>query len=85
MLQLIRQEDPDVVCFQELNPEIAAALQHTLLADYPFQALEARPGVTGMGVISKVPLQPAAAAFERAGSACRRRWTWTGRGRQSGW
>lgn len=58
VLEVVRQGDPDIVCFQELNPVIAAALQTELAAQYPYQALDARPGVTGMGVISKFPLQP---------------------------
>jgi vancomycin resistance protein VanJ len=64
VLQVIHQENPDVICFQELSPEIAAALQQALGEAYPYQVLAARRGVSGMGVISKYPLQPLSDGLE---------------------
>lgn len=54
----IRTEKPDVVFLQEVNLELAAALRSELAADYPYQALNPQPNVSGMGVLSKYPLQP---------------------------
>jgi endonuclease/exonuclease/phosphatase (EEP) superfamily protein YafD len=60
VLAVIRAENPDVAVFQELNPAMAAAFQAQLGSTYPYQLLNGRSGVTGMGVISKIPVQPAA-------------------------
>lgn len=57
---VIRAENPDVAVFQELNPAMAAAFLAELGDAYPYQLLDGRTGVTGMGVISKIPVQPAA-------------------------
>jgi vancomycin resistance protein VanJ len=54
----IRASDADVIALQELNPPIAEAIRHDLAAEYPYQALDPRPGVEGMGVISRYPLHP---------------------------
>jgi vancomycin resistance protein VanJ len=54
----IRAADADVVALQELNPEIAAAIQRELIDDYPYQELIPRAGVAGLGVISRYPLAP---------------------------
>ncbi len=59
----IRAEKADVVFLQEVNLELAAALQTGLAADYPYQALNPQPGVSGMGVLSKYPLQPIAVSL----------------------
>ncbi len=58
VIAAIRAAKADVVALQELNPAIAAALQRELAGEYPFQLLDPRAGVTGMGVISRWPLQP---------------------------
>jgi vancomycin resistance protein VanJ len=60
VLDVIRTENPDVAVFQELNPAMAAALRSELGTAYPYQVLDAQTGVTGMGAISKIPLQLAA-------------------------
>jgi endonuclease/exonuclease/phosphatase (EEP) superfamily protein YafD len=57
-IETIRQENPDVVLLQELNPVMAAALKSDLLDEYPYQVLDPADGVEGMGVISKYPIQP---------------------------
>ncbi len=54
----IRSERPDLVLLQELNPQLAAATQRELIAEYPYQILNPATGVSGMGVISKYPIQP---------------------------
>ena len=54
---VIQTEDPDVVFLQELNPQIAAAFAVELGEKYPYQVFDPRAGVTGMGVMSKFPLQ----------------------------
>lgn len=59
----IRAEKADVVFLQEVNLELAAALQTELAADYPYQALNPQPDVSGMGVLSKYPLQPIAVSL----------------------
>lgn len=58
-IETIRQENPDVVLLQEVNPAMAKALQSELLDEYPYQILEPAEGFKGMGVISKHPIQPA--------------------------
>ncbi len=57
VIAAIRQAQPDIVALQELNPDIAAALERDLKNEYPHQALDPRWGVTGMGVISRFPLR----------------------------
>jgi vancomycin resistance protein VanJ len=54
----VRASDADVVGVQELNPPVAEALQRELGSAYPYQVLDPRPGVTGMGVLSRHPLRP---------------------------
>ncbi|HEX6302578.1 MAG TPA: endonuclease/exonuclease/phosphatase family protein [Anaerolineales bacterium] len=54
----ILAEDPDLVLFQELNPVLAGAFQNELRATYPYQVLDPREGVAGMGVISRYPISP---------------------------
>jgi vancomycin resistance protein VanJ len=53
-----RASDADVIALQELNPPIAKAIRRDLAAEYPYQVLNPRAGVTGMGVISRYPLHP---------------------------
>ncbi len=60
VIAAIRAAKADVVALQELNPVIAAVLRRDLVDEYPFQLLDPRAGVTGMGVISRWPLQPLA-------------------------
>ena len=56
VLALLRQEDVDVILFQELNPIVAEALAEDLGDVYPYQVMDARIGVEGSGAISKFPL-----------------------------
>lgn len=54
----IQAADADVVALQELNPLVAEVLQRDLIAKYPYQVLEPKLDVTGMGMISRYPLTP---------------------------
>jgi len=58
---VIRGEDPDLVCLQELNPSVARALEQKLGEAYPYQYVRPESGVEGMGVISKYPLRESGA------------------------
>jgi vancomycin resistance protein VanJ len=57
IIETIQSEDPDIVLLQELSPTLAGALKDELGAEYPYQVLNPRVGVSGMGVISKIPIQ----------------------------
>jgi endonuclease/exonuclease/phosphatase (EEP) superfamily protein YafD len=52
----LRASGADLIALQELNPEVGAAIARDLALEYPYQALELRYGVAGMGVISRYPL-----------------------------
>lgn len=58
VIDTIRNENPDIVLLQELNPILADALKNELGGEYPYQVLDPEVGVSGMGVISKFPIQP---------------------------
>jgi vancomycin resistance protein VanJ len=53
----VRAANADIVALQELNISTAEALATQLGDLYPYQILNPRLGVTGMGVISRYPLQ----------------------------
>ncbi|MEJ2706635.1 MAG: hypothetical protein P8074_03375, partial [Anaerolineales bacterium] len=57
ILETIRAEQPDVVFIQELNTQLAEALQQELRQEYPYQVLEAVDHPRGIGTISKYPLR----------------------------
>lgn len=61
-VETIRKMDADIVFLQELNLELAALLQSQLVAQYPYQVLDAQQGVSGMGTLSKFPLAKAGSA-----------------------
>jgi endonuclease/exonuclease/phosphatase (EEP) superfamily protein YafD len=54
----IRSENTDLVLIQELNYDLAEAIQSQLSDLYPYQMLEQKKDVQGMGVLSKYPLRP---------------------------
>jgi vancomycin resistance protein VanJ len=58
VLSAIREADADVIGFKELNPTIAQAIRDRLGDEYPYQKLDAQPGVTGSGIISRYPFTP---------------------------
>jgi vancomycin resistance protein VanJ len=58
ILDTIRAENPDVLLLQELNNGLANRLQNDLIDEYPYQVLDPVDNPTGIGVISKFPIQP---------------------------
>ena len=62
----VRASSADIVAFQELNPEIAAAIEEELLDEYPYQLLAPKTGVIGMGLISRYPFRES--TFELKGN-----------------
>jgi endonuclease/exonuclease/phosphatase (EEP) superfamily protein YafD len=58
ILETIRAENPDVLLLQELNNGLADILQKDLIDVYPYQVLDPVDNPTGIGVISKFPIQP---------------------------
>jgi vancomycin resistance protein VanJ len=54
----IRASTADVIAIQELNVPTARHIQKNLANLYPYQALNPYDGVSGMGVISRYPLDP---------------------------
>ena len=53
----IRQSDADLITLQELSPQVAAAIARDLHAEYPYQILQPREQVYGLGAISRLPLR----------------------------
>jgi endonuclease/exonuclease/phosphatase (EEP) superfamily protein YafD len=53
----IRAQRADVVALQELSIPAAAAIQRDLIGAYPYQALAPSELLTGMGLISRYPLE----------------------------
>jgi endonuclease/exonuclease/phosphatase (EEP) superfamily protein YafD len=58
LIATIRAENADVVFLQELNAGLAQALQNELSTAYPYQVLRPVDNPSGIGVISKYPIQP---------------------------
>lgn len=54
--ETIRASNADLVAIQELDLEVAATIERELAGLYPYRLLEPRPGVTGMGLLSRYPL-----------------------------
>lgn len=52
----ILAEGADLVLMQELNPEVATAIENDLIEAYPYQILQPVKGVAGMGAISRYPI-----------------------------
>jgi len=61
LIAAIRSEHADVVAVQELVPAVAEAMQLTLKTTYPHQILSPANNVGGLGLLSRYPLDPAAA------------------------
>jgi endonuclease/exonuclease/phosphatase (EEP) superfamily protein YafD len=57
VIDVIRTEDADVVCLQEVNSALAVALQSELATEYPYQNLDPQEGVNGMGTLSRLPFK----------------------------
>jgi endonuclease/exonuclease/phosphatase (EEP) superfamily protein YafD len=59
VVALVRDQHVDVVAFQELTPQSAAALNAAgLQAELPDQLFQPGDGPTGSGIASRYPLQP---------------------------
>lgn len=56
-IRAVQESDADIVAFQELAPEHATALENAFSAKYPHRLMDARPGVTGCGILSRYPLR----------------------------
>jgi vancomycin resistance protein VanJ len=54
-VQVIHDSGADLVALNELNPQNAQAIERELATFYPYRWLQARPGVTGSGILSKFP------------------------------
>ncbi|MBN1262493.1 MAG: endonuclease/exonuclease/phosphatase family protein [Anaerolineae bacterium] len=52
----LRAANADIVGLQELNPDVAAAIERDLAALYPYRWLDPQPGVTGLGILSRYPI-----------------------------
>jgi endonuclease/exonuclease/phosphatase (EEP) superfamily protein YafD len=81
VISSIRASDADVIALQELNPGIAEAIQQELVDAYPYQVLAPEMGVTGLGVISRYPLEATGIEIEGiwAGSPQLLEVAWEGR------
>lgn len=57
VVRSIRESNADVVALQELNVPIIEAIRQNLAGEYPYQVLSPEDNASGMGVISRYPLQ----------------------------
>jgi len=57
LVHVLRDSAPDVAVLQELNPENAAAVERELSDRYPYRWFDARAGVTGGGIVSRIPFR----------------------------
>lgn len=55
--RLVEAEAPDLICFQELTPRIAADLEARLGDSHPYRILFPAEGTTGIGIFSRYPLR----------------------------
>lgn len=58
VIAAIRAQHADVVALQELSPRVAAAAHQQLAGEYPFQLLQPATDPSGLGVLSRYPLEP---------------------------
>jgi vancomycin resistance protein VanJ len=57
LLRTILYEKPDILFIQELNPNLARALQSDLFDIYPYQILDPLDNPRGIGTISRYPIR----------------------------
>lgn len=57
ILDSILAEEADVLFLQEVTPEMAAILSVRLADAYPYQILQPAPQASGMGVLSRYPIE----------------------------
>lgn len=60
IIEEIERRSPDIVTLQEVNPELAHALQTRLAHSYPCQYLDPVRGSWGMGILAKESCSPVA-------------------------
>jgi endonuclease/exonuclease/phosphatase (EEP) superfamily protein YafD len=53
----LRESDADIIALSELNRPVASAIARELRQKYPYQVLDPKDGVTGSGVISRLPFE----------------------------
>jgi endonuclease/exonuclease/phosphatase family metal-dependent hydrolase len=60
-VKLLRGTPVDIVALQELTPDVAADIEAdaSLKARYPHRVLESREGVSGVGILSRFPIESA--------------------------
>ena len=58
LLAVIKSESPDVIFFQELGTPVAKKIAKGLKKAFPFQIMEPKAGISGMGVASRYPVTP---------------------------
>jgi endonuclease/exonuclease/phosphatase (EEP) superfamily protein YafD len=61
VIEALRKSDADIIGLSELNKQVAAAIARELRDEYPYQTLDPKDGVTGSGVISRLPFERIAA------------------------
>jgi endonuclease/exonuclease/phosphatase (EEP) superfamily protein YafD len=57
LFDTIQSEDPDLLFLQELNSDLAKAVDRNLRETYPYQELLPADNPSGIGVISKFPIR----------------------------
>jgi endonuclease/exonuclease/phosphatase (EEP) superfamily protein YafD len=57
VVEALIESDADVIGLSELNRTVASAIAGGLRDEYPYQSLDPRDGVTGSGVISRLPFR----------------------------
>ncbi len=67
VIEALLASDADVIGLLELSPEVAAAIERDLIDEYPYQVMIPKTGVSGTGVISRLPFRPAARDLEAPG------------------
>jgi endonuclease/exonuclease/phosphatase (EEP) superfamily protein YafD len=61
VMRLVRQHDVDVLSVQELTPAAVRRLDRAgMKTRFPYRVLEPRPGASGSGLLSRLPLRDAA-------------------------
>lgn len=53
----LRQSDVDLIAIQELNLQLAEAIDRELAKEYPYRLLDPSAGDQGMGILSRYPLR----------------------------
>ncbi|HWC29286.1 MAG TPA: endonuclease/exonuclease/phosphatase family protein [Dehalococcoidia bacterium] len=57
VVDALRKSDADIIGLSELNRQVARAIARDLREEYPYQTLDPQDGVTGSGVISRLPFE----------------------------